>query len=117
MWYPLGGLQGDGRSKMLVKSLKNRFGRGLYESALDRGVAQTVYGKDKSRFLQSAMRMYPQLKKYRQALEFGYTVSAKDLESRPIKLVSSDLALPFPAWVKKRVSDALKALNKAKDSE
>ncbi|KAI0567348.1 hypothetical protein FGB62_3g432 [Gracilaria domingensis] len=109
LWYPLGAVKGDDRSKSLVDALKGGFAKGMYENALDKGIAQTVYGKDSNRFQQNALRMYPQLKKSQNNLEFGYKVAAKDLDERPIKLVAPDMALPFPAWVKKRVESALQS--------
>lgn len=108
-------MQGDERSKTLVNALKGGFGRGMYENALDKGIAQTVYGKDKERFLQNALRMYPQLKKSQNTLEFGYKVAAKDLDERQIKLVTQDMALPFAAWAKKKVEDAFKSFSEPKD--
>ncbi|CAN8069007.1 unnamed protein product [Agarophyton chilense] len=111
LWYPLGAVKGDNRSKSLVDALKGGFAKGMYENALDKGIAQTVYGKDKDRFLQNALRMYPQLKKSQNSLEFGYKVAAKDLEEKPIKFVGPDMALPFTAWAKKRIESALKSLS------
>lgn len=105
IWYPLGAVQGDDRSKNLVNSLKGGFSRGMYEQALDRGMAQTLYGKDNDRFLQGAFRLYPQLKKFSKDLEFGYRVAAVGLEEQQTRVVSKDMALPFFAAVKKRVSD------------
>lgn len=82
--------------------------KGMYENALDKGIAQTVYGKDSDRFLQNAIRMYPQLKKYSKELEFGYRVAAKDLESRPMKVVTRDMALSFVQWAKGKVDTVIK---------
>lgn len=115
LWYPLGAVQGDERSKTLVNALKGGFGRGMYENALDKGIAQTIYGKDSDRFMQNALRMYPQLKKSQNMLEFGYKVAAKGLDERQIKLVSQDMALPFAAWAKKKVENAFKSFSQPKN--
>lgn len=102
IWYPLGSVQGDDRSKQLVGALKNRLGRALYSNALDKGIAQTVYGQNGARFITSALRMYPQLKRYQRELEFGYRVTAAGLEPQPTKAVSKDMALTFGDWAKKQ---------------
>ena len=112
IWYPLGAVQGDARSKTLVDALKGRFARALYENALDRGIAQTVYGKDSTRFLQNAVKMYPQLKRYQKELEFGYRVMAIGLDGQKTKAVTRDMALPFFAWAKKRLDDAINSAKK-----
>lgn len=82
--------------------------RSMYANALDKGIAQTVYGKDNARFLSNAVRMYPQLKKYQRDLEFGYRVAAVGLEEQPTKVVSKEMALPFTAWAKKQLDNVFK---------
>jgi Family of unknown function (DUF6523) len=100
IWYPLGAVPGDKRSKTLVDALKTGWGRAIYQTTLDKGIAQTVYGKDRSRLLQTALRQYPQLKQHERNLEFGYKISAKGLEDEKTRAISSDLALPFFQWAK-----------------
>lgn len=112
LWYPLGAVQGDERSKGLVDAMKGNFAKGMYESALDRGMAQTIYGKDSNRFLQNALRMYPQLKKASRDLEFGYRVAAVGLDDQPTKVLSKEMALPFMAWVKQKIDNAFKGMGK-----
>lgn len=102
IWYPLGSVQGDAKSKQLVGALKNSFGRALYANALDKGIAQTVYGKDGQRFITSALRMYPQLKRYQRELEFGYKVTAAGLDPQPTKAVTKEMALSFLDWAKQQ---------------
>lgn len=113
LWYPMGAVQGDDRSKSLVNAMKGGFMKSMYENALDKGIAQTVYGKDSQRFLANAIRMYPQLKKYQKNLEFGYKVVAVDLEEQPTKIVTKEMALPFAAWAKKKIDEALKSGGKS----
>lgn len=110
LWYPLGAVQGDDRSKGIVNALKGNFARGMYENALDKGIAQTVYGKDNNRYVSNAVRMYPQLKKYSKQLEFGYKVAAVGLDDQPTKVISKEMALPFTAWAKKKMDDALDSI-------
>lgn len=107
MWYPLGAVKGDDRSKGLVNAMKGRFLPGMYVAALDKGIAQTVYGKDNNRFLQSALRMYPQLKKYSKSLQFGYRIAAVGLEEQKTRLVTRDLIMPFMEWAKKSFNQAI----------
>ncbi len=107
IWYPLGSVKGDDRSKMLVGALKNAIGRALYANALDKGIAQTIYGQGRRRFTESAIRMYPQLKRYQKELEFGYKVAAIDLEPQKIKAVTPDQALSAFETMKRKISNVL----------
>lgn len=108
IWYPLGAVQGDDRSKSLVNALKGGFLKSMYANTLDKGIAQTVYGKDSGRYVQNALRMYPQLKKYKKDLEFGYKVAAVGLETQPTKLVTREMALTFVAWAKNKFDTVFK---------
>lgn len=110
IWYPLGGVKGDDRSKNLVNALKGGIARGMYENALDRGMAQTLYGKDNNRFLQTAIRLYPQLKRYTSQLEFGYKILAKDLDEQPTKPVTKEMAQTIFATIRKRFGDLFSKL-------
>lgn len=92
IWYPLGAVKGDDRSKNMVNALKGGFAKGLYQQALDRGMAQTLYGKEGTKYVQGAVRMYPQLKKYTNDLQFGYKVAAVGLDEQPTKLVTKEMA-------------------------
>lgn len=107
IWFPLGAVAGDARSKTLVNALKSGWGKALYQNSLDKGIAQTVYGAEGGRFLQTAIRQYPQLKKSEKQLEFGYKVSAVDLEDAPTRVVDKDMALPFVQWVKKQIDEVI----------
>lgn len=112
IWYPLGSVKGDDRSKQMVGALKNALGRALYENALDKGIAQTVYGQGKQRFVGSAVRLYPQLKRATKVLEFGYKVSAQGLEAQKIKLVTEEMALPAFEWAKRKLGSVFSAPKK-----
>lgn len=110
IWYPLGAVTGDDRSKNLVNSLKSGFSRGMAASAMDKGMAQTLYGKQNERFMQGAFRLYPQLKKFQRDLEFGYRVSAVDLEEQKTRVVTKDMSLPFFASAQKTMSGWMKKM-------
>jgi hypothetical protein len=112
IWFPLGAVAGDDRSKTLVGALKSGWGKALYQNSLDKGIAQTVYGQGEKRFLQTALRQFPQLKKSEKVLEFGYKVSAHDLDDAPTRVVTRDQALPFMQWAKKVWVDAFAAADK-----
>jgi hypothetical protein len=113
IWFPLGAVTGDAKSKTLVNALKSGWGKALYQNSLDKGIAQTVYGKESGRFLQTALRQYPQLKRSEKVLEFGYRVTAKGLDDRPTRVVDRDMALPFVQWAKKQLDDALDGAKKS----
>ena len=74
--------------------------------SLDKGIASTVYGKGRQRFVGTAVRMYPQLKRSQKTLEFGYKVAAVGLDEQKIRVVSEDMALPFFQWAKKEMAKA-----------
>lgn len=105
IWYPLGAVTGDARSKTLVNALKSGWGKVLYQNTLDKGIAQTIFGKDGGRYVQAALRQYPQLKRSEKSLEFGYRVSAVDLEDKPIRLVTKEMALTFFQWATKKIGN------------
>merc|ERR1719231_2240451 len=70
-WYPAGSLGGDERSKDLV------------EGGIDRGVASSLF-PDKDKFVSQVIQTYPQLKKRKNELKFGYKLSYPGLlEKRP----------------------------------
>mmetsp|Transcript_8600 Transcript_8600/g.17421 ORF Transcript_8600/g.17421 Transcript_8600/m.17421 type:complete len:189 (-) Transcript_8600:2908-3474(-) len=104
IWYPLGALKGDERSKGLVQAAKgNQWGKRMSAEALDKGVARTVFA-DLRKTTESAIRQYPQLKTNRDALEFGYKVFAKGIEKdNVITLVTKEMSLNFLDWVKSKL--------------
>mmetsp|Transcript_13024 Transcript_13024/g.35052 ORF Transcript_13024/g.35052 Transcript_13024/m.35052 type:complete len:184 (+) Transcript_13024:47-598(+) len=103
VWYPVGMVGGDGKAKTLISGMKSEWGKRLYRGALDKGIAQIVYGKDAAKFLESGMRQYPQLKKYRNELEFGYKVLSTEIQDWPTTVVSKEQALPFFEWAKTKL--------------
>eukprot|EP00632_Arachnochrysis_sp_CCMP2950_P010655 CAMPEP_0185689024 /NCGR_PEP_ID=MMETSP1164-20130828/204_1 /TAXON_ID=1104430 /ORGANISM="Chrysoreinhardia sp, Strain CCMP2950" /LENGTH=153 /DNA_ID=CAMNT_0028355501 /DNA_START=1 /DNA_END=462 /DNA_ORIENTATION=- len=82
-WYPCGALGGDEQSKQLVESWMGGLLSDLAKGGLDRGVAGSVFN-DKPALVARVLEQYPQLKKSRKDLSFGYKVSyAGLLEKRP----------------------------------
>lgn len=114
IWYPLGAVKGDGKSKNLVDALKGGFARAMYQQALDRGMAQTLYGKEGSKYVQGAIRLYPQLKKYTSDLQFGYKVAAVGLDEQPTKVVTKEMAGSMFANMQRGVSNFFKSVTGAK---
>jgi len=109
LWYPVGALQGDGRSKSLVMGAQTKWGRKFYQGALDKGVAKAVFGSDnasRNRMMETAVRQFPQLKRNVKNLEFGYQVSAVGIkqEDFPKVVLTKEMTLTFFEWAKLKLS-------------
>ena len=82
-WYPAGALGGDSRSKDLVESYMGGLLSGVAKGGIDRGVASSLF-PDKDKFVARCLETYPQLKKAKKDLKFGYKLSYPGLlEKRP----------------------------------
>lgn len=83
VWYPGGSLKGDDRSKSLVESWRDNtlMLKDQYKGSLDGGMAKSIFS-DKQKFVQSLVKMYPQLQPSRDELEFGYKVKIPGLEEK-----------------------------------
>merc|ERR1719329_1107153 len=83
VWYPGGSLKGDDRSKSLVESWRDNtlMLKDQYKGSLDGGMAKSIFS-DKQAFVSSLVKMYPQLKKSKDELEFGYKVKVPGLEEK-----------------------------------
>ena len=82
-WYPAGSLGGDERSKDLIESYMTDWTKGFAKGGIDRGVASSLF-PEKDKFVAQCLATYPQLKKAKDALKFGYKVSYPGLlEKRP----------------------------------
>lgn len=95
MWYPAGALQGDDKSKNLVESWMGGMLAGWSKDALDKGVANSVFS-EKAKFSKQIIEQYPQLKKFRAQLSFGYKVSYPGLvdkrpESSKVTMLNEDM--------------------------
>lgn len=81
-WYPCGSLGGDEKSKQLVESWMGGLLSDMAKGALDKGVASSL--GDKKDLAARVIEQYPQLKKFKNSLKFGYKVAYKGLvEKRP----------------------------------
>merc|ERR1719390_392993 len=82
-WYPAGALGGDERSKDLVESYMGGMMSGIAKGGIDRGVASSLF-PDKDKFVARCLETYPQLKKAKKDLKFGYKLTSPGLlEKRP----------------------------------
>jgi len=111
IWYPIGMVGGDGKSKTLVSAMKTSWGRTLYRGALDKGIAQVVFGPDAGKFLNNGLKQFPQLKRYRNELEFSYKVLSTEIESWPYTIVTKENAMPFLDWAKMKLGLSPEAQN------
>jgi len=75
IWYPCGSFKGDERSAALSKSYaEDGFLAGISKKQLDGGIAGSLYS-DLPKLKETIMRAYPQLRKSRDNLEFGYRLN------------------------------------------
>ena len=80
VWYPCGSFKGDERSAALAKSWNDGgLLAGISKKQLDGGIAGSLH-KDLPRLKESIVRTYPQLKKSRDEIEFGYKLAVKGLD-------------------------------------
>lgn len=80
-WYPAGALGGDDQSKQLVESYMGGWLSNFAKSAMDRGVAQSIF-RDREAFVNKVLGQYPQLKKSKKDLKFGYKVEYPGLKDK-----------------------------------
>ena len=75
MWYPCGSFKGDERSAALAKSYAdNGLLAGVSKKQLDGGIEGSLY-RDLDKLKESTCRAYPQLRKAKDELEFGYRLA------------------------------------------
>lgn len=88
MWYPCGSFKGDERSKALCTTYRdNGFMSGMAKKQLDNGISGSLYN-DLGKLTDSVTRVYPQLKKARRELQFGYKLAFEGLdENQSVTLV------------------------------
>jgi hypothetical protein len=90
MWYPCGSFKGDERSGALAKNYADGgLLAGVSKKQIDGGVAGSLY-RDQQKLTESICRAYPQLRKSRDAFEFGYKLAYEGLskeKSEEITLV------------------------------
>ena len=89
MWYPCGSFKGDEKSAALCQSYRdNGLLAGISKNQLDAGVGGSLY-RDQARLEETIVRGYPQLRKDRGQLEYGYKLSFEGLspEQEKVQLV------------------------------
>lgn len=89
MWYPCGSFKGDERSGGLAKNYVDKnLMAGMSKSQLDNGIAGSIY-KDLAKLTDSVCRSYPQLRKAKDELEWGYRLGFAGLDEKaePINLI------------------------------
>jgi len=75
MWYPCGSFKGDEKSKALAQSYAGGgLMAGLSKKQLDGGIAGSL-AQDVEKLKESVVRSYPQLRKSRDELEWGYKLA------------------------------------------
>jgi len=79
MWYPCGSFKGDERSGALCASYRDEgFLSGISKKQLDAGVSGSLF-RDQDKLVETICRAYPQLRKSREELEFGYKLAYEGL--------------------------------------
>jgi hypothetical protein len=89
MWYPCGSFKGDEKSAALCQSyVDGGFLSGTSKNQLDAGVGGSLF-RDLARLEETIVRGYPQLRKDKGKLEFGYRLSYPGLskEQQQIQVV------------------------------
>ena len=105
MWYPCGSFKGDEKSKALAKSYADGgMMSGISEKQLDGGIAGSLY-QDMKRLTESVVRSYPQLRKSRNDLEWGYKLAFDGLSEDKAKLVK-----PIEPKEQKGMMDSVKGM-------
>lgn len=85
IWYPCGSFKGDERSAALAKSYSDDgLLAGISKKQLDGGIAGSLYS-DLPKLKETVMRAYPQLRKSRDNLEFGYKLKFEGLSEEKSK--------------------------------
>ena len=79
MWYPCGSFKGDERSAALASNYRDQgMLAGISKKQLDSGVAGSLY-RDLPKLKESVVRGYPQLRKAKDELEWGYKLAYEGL--------------------------------------
>lgn len=86
MWYPCGSFKGDDRSSALCNSWKDGgLLSGTSKNQLDAGVAGSLF-RDQGQLKETICRAYPQLRKSKDQLEFGYKLAYNGLNEEQTKM-------------------------------
>ncbi|KAG7368522.1 hypothetical protein IV203_031265 [Nitzschia inconspicua] len=85
IWYPCGSFKGDERSAALAKSYSDGgMLSGISKKQLDGGIAGSLYS-DLDKLKETVCRAYPQLRKARDEMEFGYKLAFEGLPDEKAK--------------------------------
>ena len=86
MWYPCGSFKGDEKSAALCQSYADDgLLSGISKKQLDAGVGGSLY-RDIARLEETIVRGYPQLRKDKKNLEYGYKLSYSGLSKEQEKI-------------------------------
>lgn len=86
MWYPCGSFKGDEKSAALAQSFADGgFLSGISKNQLDSGVGGSPF-RDQARLEETIIRGYPQLRKDKGNLEYGYKLSFTGLSPEQEKV-------------------------------
>jgi hypothetical protein len=85
MWYPCGSFKGDEKSRALASNYRDKgFLAGISKNQLDSGIEGSLY-RDLAKLNETVMRAYPQLRKSKDELQYGYRLAFEGLtEDEPI---------------------------------
>ena len=103
MWYPCGSFKGDERSASLAKNYADGgLLAGISKKQLDGGIAGSLF-RDQARLKESIIGTYPQLRKSKEQLQFGYKLAYEGLSKEKAKEV-----VPVEPKEQKGVMDNIK---------
>lgn len=81
-WYPCGSFKGDERSRALCQNYADDgLFSGMAKKQLDSGMAGSLY-REVEKLGETVIRAYPQLKKSKDDLEYGYKVGFDGLPEK-----------------------------------
>ena len=91
MWYPCGSFKGDEKSAALCQNYADDgLLAGISKNQLDSGVGGSLF-RDMARLEETIVRGYPQLRKEKGKLEWGYKLSYKGLSKEQEKVHVVDI--------------------------
>jgi len=86
LWYPCGSFKGDDKAGGLCTNYRDGgFLSGISKKQIDAGVSGSLY-RDKTKLVETICRSYPQLRKNRDELEFGFKLSYEGLSEEQQKI-------------------------------
>lgn len=84
MWYPCGSFKGDEKSRALATNYRDGgLLAGISKKQLDSGIEGSLY-RDLPKLNESIFRAYPQLRKAKDELEYGYKLAFEGLDKDEI---------------------------------